>query len=133
MSGFIRPLHLGVDGRNVELLVRIGRCRWKIENECFNTLKNQGYHLEHNFGHGKTHLAHNMYLSVLLAFYLHQILELSDEAFQQCSQAYGSKLNLWKQIRVLCQHFIIPDWYWLMAWLLDKEKEHLILEPVKKG
>ncbi len=74
-----------------------------------------------------------MYLSVLLAFYLHQILELSDEAFQQCSQAYGSKLNLWKQIRVLCQHFIIPDWYWLMAWLLDKEKEHLILEPVKKG
>jgi hypothetical protein len=28
-------------------LVKGGRARWKIENEAFNTLKNQGYHLEH--------------------------------------------------------------------------------------
>jgi hypothetical protein len=27
-----------------------GRARWKIENETFNTLKNQGYQFEHNFG-----------------------------------------------------------------------------------
>src|SRR5918998_1373581 len=26
------------------------RARWRIENETFNTLKNQGYHFEHNFG-----------------------------------------------------------------------------------
>ncbi len=37
----------------VELLVKAGRARWKIENEGFNTLKDQGYHLEHNIGHGK--------------------------------------------------------------------------------
>jgi len=35
------------------LLMRGGRARWKIENETFNTLKNQGYHYEHNFGHGQ--------------------------------------------------------------------------------
>ncbi len=33
--------------------VRGGRSRWRIENETFNTLKNQGYHFEHNYGHGK--------------------------------------------------------------------------------
>jgi hypothetical protein len=33
-------------------LMRGARARWKIENETFNTLKNQGYHFEHNFGHG---------------------------------------------------------------------------------
>ena len=33
-------------------LMRGGRARWRIENETFNTLKNQGYHFEHNFGHG---------------------------------------------------------------------------------
>ena len=44
---------LVVDEKNVEELVKIGRCRWKIENETFNTLKNQGYHIEHNYGHGK--------------------------------------------------------------------------------
>jgi hypothetical protein len=29
-----------------------GRARWRIENETFNMLKNQGYHFEHNYGHG---------------------------------------------------------------------------------
>jgi hypothetical protein len=28
---------------NVEKVMRMGRSRWKIENETFNTLKNQGY------------------------------------------------------------------------------------------
>ena len=34
----------------VQPLMRGGRARWKVENETFNTLKNQGYHIEHNFG-----------------------------------------------------------------------------------
>lgn len=116
---------------NIERLVSTGRCRWKIENECFNSLKNQGYQMKHNFGHGKKHLSHNMYLSTLLAFSLHQILELSDEAYQKCRLRYGSKRNLWEHVRILCQQFIIPDWYWLMAWLLDKENEHFTLEELK--
>ncbi len=33
---------------NVSEIMRGGRARWKIENETFNTLKNQGYHFEHN-------------------------------------------------------------------------------------
>ena len=38
---------------NIHQLMQGGRSRWKIENETFNTLKNQGYQFEHNFGHGK--------------------------------------------------------------------------------
>src|SRR5205807_8292247 len=64
--------------KNVELLSRAGRCRWKVENECFNTLKNQGYHIEHNYGHGSNHLCLNFYLLTLLAFYVHQVFELTD-------------------------------------------------------
>jgi hypothetical protein len=41
----------------VEKVMRAGRGRWKIENETFNTLKNQGYNFEHNCGHGERHLA----------------------------------------------------------------------------
>ncbi|MEM6965484.1 MAG: hypothetical protein AAF573_12005 [Bacteroidota bacterium] len=44
---------------NVQELVTVVRARWKIENETFNTLKNQGYHLEHNYGYGKKYLATN--------------------------------------------------------------------------
>jgi hypothetical protein len=43
---------IAVSKNNVVKLVQGGRARWKIENETFNTLKNQGYHIEHNFGHG---------------------------------------------------------------------------------
>ena len=40
---------------NVAELADCARARWKIENETFNVLKQHGYHLEHNFGHGKGH------------------------------------------------------------------------------
>ncbi|KJU87258.1 transposase IS4, partial [Candidatus Magnetobacterium bavaricum] len=51
-----------INDKNIRQLVKGGRCRWKIENETFNTLKNQGYHIEHNYGHGKEHLSMNFFL-----------------------------------------------------------------------
>jgi len=99
-----------VNESNVERLARGGRCRWKIENECFNSLKNQGYCLEHNFGHGKENLSHNMYLLTLLAFFFHQIFELSDPAYQLCRRSLGSKKHLWERIRTLICYFIFNSW-----------------------
>jgi hypothetical protein len=43
--------------KNIHKLMTGGRARWKIENETFNTLKNQDYHLGHNFGLGQKHLS----------------------------------------------------------------------------
>jgi hypothetical protein len=54
-NGFITDLAVGSD--NVAELAACGRARWKIENGTFNVLKTKGYNLEHNFGHGKQHLA----------------------------------------------------------------------------
>jgi len=50
-----------ISEQNVEEIVRCGRCRWKIENEVFNTLKNHGYYIEHNYGHGEKHLSMNFF------------------------------------------------------------------------
>jgi hypothetical protein len=47
-----------VTEENVYQLSRGGRARWKVENETFNTLKNQEYNFEHNYGHGNQHLSH---------------------------------------------------------------------------
>ena len=58
--------------------MRGGRARWKIENETFNTLKNQGYHFEHNYGHGKKNLPVVLAMVMLLAFFL------VDQAQQRC-------------------------------------------------
>ena len=56
-----------INEENIELLVKGARSRWKIENECFNTLKNQGYCMEHNYGHDDGELSMNFYIMILLS------------------------------------------------------------------
>ncbi|MBO9496563.1 hypothetical protein J7438_21115 [Thalassotalea sp. G20_0] len=73
----------------VESMMRGGRCRWRIENETFNALKNQGYQLEHNYGHGEKHLATNFTYLTFLAFLVDLIQELSCPKFQQALNKPG--------------------------------------------
>ena len=63
---------------NARPLVRGGRARWKIENETFNTLKNQGYQFEHNFGHGQQNLSVVFAMLMMLAFLVDQTQQLCD-------------------------------------------------------
>ena len=44
---------LAINEKNVIEMAQCARARWKIENEHNNVLKNHGYHLDHNFGHGQ--------------------------------------------------------------------------------
>ena len=103
-----------IEKKNIEELVRIGRCRWKIENEVFNTVKNHGYHIEHNYGHGKNHLSFNFFLLNMLAFFMHQIFEMTDTLYQELRKKLGSKRNLWDHFRVSIRMLIFPDWETLM-------------------
>src|SRR4030043_2313317 len=96
-NSWVTDMH--ITEQNVAELVKVGRCRWKIENEVFNTLKNQGYHIEHNYGHGKKHLSFNFFLLNLLAFFMHQIFELTYCIYQQLRQKFGSKRHLWDHMR----------------------------------
>ena len=63
--------------------MRAGRARWRIENETFNTLKNQGYHFEHNFGHGYQHLTTVLMHLMMLAFLMDQIQPRCGGLFQR--------------------------------------------------
>lgn len=113
---------LEVNKNNIVTLAQAGRCRWKIENECFNTLKNQGYYIEHNYGHGKKHLSYNMYLLTLLAFYFHQIFELTDGAYQACREKHGSKRYLWELLRSAISFFIFDSWERLLLYLSEPKE-----------
>jgi hypothetical protein len=66
--------------------MRAGRARWKIENETFNTLKNQGYHFERNFGMGEKHLSENFVHLMMLAFLVDQVQQLACPLFQAVLQ-----------------------------------------------
>jgi hypothetical protein len=104
-----------VDDENVEELVRIGRSRWMIENEVFNTVKNHGYHIEHNYGHGKNHLSFNFFLLNMLAFFMHQIFELTDGQYRWLRKKLGSKKNLWDHFRVYCHALLCSSWEALLG------------------
>ena len=60
---------------NVQAIAAAGRARWKIENEGNNVLKNHGYRFEHNFGHGKQHLANVLTTMILRAYLVHTALD----------------------------------------------------------
>lgn len=90
---------------NCKDLVLAGRTRWKIENETFNTLKNQGYHFEHNFGHGEKNLAVVFALLMMLAFLVNQVEQLCCPLFRAVWTKLGSKRALWEQVRSHYHHF----------------------------
>lgn len=105
---------------NIIELVKLGRCRWKIENETFNTLKNQGYHIDHNYGHGRQHLSMIFFLLNLLAFYVHQILELTDPLYVRLRyEKFTSRKEFWNQLRCTFRILLFRDWEHMFTYLLD--------------
>lgn len=91
---------------NVKDLIQIARSRWKIENETFNTLKNQGYHLEHNYGHGVKNLATNFAILTFLAFLVDQIAQHLDKTFQEAKAVCKSFRSFWEKIRYV--FYLLP-------------------------
>jgi hypothetical protein len=89
---------------NARHLVCGGRARWKIENETFNTLKNQGYHFEHNFGHGEQNLSVVLAMLMMLAFLVDQTQELCCPLFQAVHAKLGSRRLLWDHLRSHFRH-----------------------------
>ena len=71
------------------------------QHETFNTLKNQGYHFEHNYGHGQQHLATVLALLMLLAFLVDQIQQHCCQLFRPLWRGLGTKAKLWETLRSL--------------------------------
>jgi hypothetical protein len=100
---------LPLDAHTTYPIMRGGRCRWKIENETFNTLKNQGYHLEHNYGHGQQYLATLFGFLTILAFLVDQLQKHACPLFQQALQTHHSLRGLWDKMRAFFLGFLIDD------------------------
>ncbi len=81
--------------------MRGGRARWKIENETFNTLKNQGYHFAHNYGHGEQNLSVMFAMLMMLAFLVDQTQQRCCALFEAVRAKLGSKRLLWERMRAL--------------------------------
>jgi hypothetical protein len=109
-----------IDENNVSTLVKGGRARWKIENETFNTLKNQGYHIEHNYGHGEQNLSMVFFTLNLLAFYVHQILDGTDKLYQAVRyNKFTSRKEFFNQLRCTFRIILFKNWEHMLDYILD--------------
>lgn len=95
---------------NVYELSRGGRAKWKIENETFNTLKNQGYNFEHNYGHGNENLSTVFTMLMMLAFFIDQVQQRACGMFQAALSKMKTRTALWEKIRALFTEYYVDDW-----------------------
>ncbi len=100
---------LPITTENCYTIMRGGRAHWKIENETFNTLKNQGYHLEHNYGLGEKHLSTVFFSLMMLAFLMDQLLQMACPLFRAIRKKAGSKRELWEKIRSVFHLFLVES------------------------
>lgn len=99
-----------VSTANIMKIMRGGRARWKVENETFNALKNLGYNLEHNYGHGKKYLSTIFCMLMMLAFLIDQIQEICCPLFRRCRAVLRTYRDLWNNMRVFFRRLDLGSW-----------------------
>src|SRR3954470_9683722 len=108
---------LPVTRATVAELAACGRARWKIEHESFNVLKNRGYHLEHNFGHGKEHLAALLACFNPGAFAIHTVCDLASGAWRHARETLGPRTRFFHNLQALSTYVVFSSWTELLETL----------------
>ena len=108
-----------ISNKNVYQIMRAGRARWRIENETFNTLKNQGYNFEHNYGHGSQNLCSVMTMLMMLAFLIDQVQALCCVVYQKARKIAGPLYALFETVRILIKYGHWVSWQALYTFIGD--------------
>ena len=109
---------LKINEKNVEDIILAGRTRWKIENENNNTLKTKGYHLSHNYGHGKENLSKNICTLNILAFLFHTVQEFDDEQYIKLLTIIGTREEFFQGIGFLTTLFNFTSYDKMLEWII---------------
>jgi hypothetical protein len=107
-NSFVTDLSVGRE--TVVEMAASGRARWKIENETFNVMKNNGYNLEHSFGHGKQNLSAILVSLNLLAFAIHTVCDIGDELWRNARAKLGPRYNFFGKLAGITAYVIFPSW-----------------------
>ena len=73
-------------------------------------MKNQGYHLEHNYGHGRRYLSSTLAGLMLLSFLIDQVQEHACPLFKAARKRKLRKTSLWAAMLTYLHEVEIPDW-----------------------
>jgi len=110
VTHFARVTGIPMEPTNLMTLMRGARARGRIENETFNTLKNQSYHFEHHFGHGHQHLSTVLMHLMMLAFLIDQIQQRGCRPVPGAVSAAKRKTRFRRTLRTRFDLCLVPDW-----------------------
>jgi len=126
-KGFIQHFSwvsdIKITDENVYQIMKGGRANWRIENDTFNTIKNQGYHFSHNFGHGYQHLCSVFGMLMMLAFFIDQVQEHCCALFKNARKKFRTKKALWVTMKSLFLGYSINSWEDLFNAIANGYKE----------
>lgn len=109
-----------ITATNAETVVAAGRSRWKIENEEHNTLKNHGYNLSHNYGHGEKFLSSLLVSLMLIAFVFHTLLDLVQGPFHRLRSVLPSRREVFTDLRALLRYLYVETLSHLFAFMVSQ-------------
>jgi len=97
ITRFVHITDLAINISNIVDTSRTGRLRWKIENEGFNTLKNGGYGMEHQYARKSYCALKNYFQFMQMAHLIHQLMTLTTRFREDFMMAknHPTLKNLW--------------------------------------
>jgi hypothetical protein len=105
--------------KNVAQLAKVGRTRWKVENENINVLKTKGYNLDHNFGHGTQHLANVFFSLNVMAFLMHTAQYLLDKSYRLLCDTLAVRRTFFNDVKALTRYLVFDSWDILLEFMLE--------------
>ena len=91
-----------------------------MENENNNTLKNHGYDLAHNYGHGDEYLSQNICSLNILAFLFHTVQGFEDKNHIKAHALIGTRREFFQTLNTLTIMFEFKSF--------DKMLEFIIIQ-----
>jgi hypothetical protein len=79
----------------------------EVENEHTHVLKSQGYHREHNYGHGRPFLSTTLLRLNCLAFLAHTFLELVDTPYRAIRQKLSARKTFFHDFTTLTKYLCL--------------------------
>lgn len=121
--------NLLITNDNILELVDAGRSRWHIENGSFNVLKNNGYELARNYGHGQQFLAMLLTSLNLLAFTIHNVCDRVDEIWKKTRfvQHIANRKAFFEHLRSMSSMWCFPSWNDLLGVIFDPDSFELVV------
>lgn len=119
-----------ISNKNIVDIIKAGRARWKVENQNNHVLKNNGYNIEHNYGHGKNYLSMNLLLLNLIAFSMHTLLMMNKNSdLEKLKNKYGARYNVFNFIRNALAWVTVYSFESVIRKLLSASKSSLEEPP----